>query len=107
MKEFNNYIILAIDNARGGTLSDLIKRKPKEPGLLSDEECSKVMKSLFNGMKHLHSYNYVHRDLKPSNIVIEKPNDYTTVKIVDYGLSVECFDKNGGGLHDTCGTLVY
>lgn len=65
------------------------------------------MKNVFEGLGHLHKHNLAHRDLKPSNIVIDDPNDSSTVRIVDFGLAVECTDKNGGGLQDFCGTLVY
>ena len=47
----------------------------------------------------------VHRDLKPSNIVIQKVNDFDSVKIVDFGLAVSI--KSRVELISTCGTLIY
>lgn len=47
----------------------------------------------------------VHRDLKPSNIVIQKVNDFESVKIVDFGLAVSI--KSRVELMSTCGTLIY
>jgi len=47
----------------------------------------------------------VHRDLKPSNIVIQKLNDFDSVKIVDFGLAVSI--KSRVELISTCGTLIY
>ena len=47
----------------------------------------------------------VHRDLKPSNIVIQKVNDFDSVKIVDFGLAVSI--KSRVELMSTCGTLIY
>jgi len=47
----------------------------------------------------------VHRDLKPSNIVIQKLNDFDSVKIVDFGLAVSI--KSRVELMSTCGTLIY
>jgi calcium/calmodulin-dependent protein kinase I len=47
----------------------------------------------------------VHRDLKPSNIVIQKLNDFESVKIVDFGLAVSI--KSRVELMSTCGTLIY
>jgi calcium-dependent protein kinase len=37
MKEYSNYIILAIDNARGGTLQELIRKSNKENKPLTDD----------------------------------------------------------------------
>jgi len=85
MKEFENYKVLAIDNAKGGTLGDLIKSGQT----LSDEDCAKVIKSVLLGLKHIHNHEYVHRDIKPSNLVIGDPNDYGTVKLVDFGLAIK------------------
>jgi serine/threonine protein kinase len=58
---------LAIENARGGTLADLIKRRcgdnyanPEtfssavvEP--LSENDCAKIVKGILLGLKHIHS----------------------------------------------------
>lgn len=124
-----NYIVLAIENARGGTLADLIKRRcglnnnnnnngstldismlstavdttPQES--LTDEDCAKIVKGILLGVKHIHSFDYVHRDLKPSNVVIDDVQNLESVKIVDFGLAIKVSLKHG--LDETCGTLVY
>ena len=48
----------------------------------------------------------VHRDVKPSNVVIQDRDDLSTVKLVDFGLSIQLQTRNEL-LDDTCGTLVY
>ena len=105
MKEFENYKVLAIDNVKGGTLGDLIKKRNQEGKPLSEEECAKAIKGILQGVKHIHSNDYVHRDLKPSNIVIGDPSDLETVKLVDFGLAIKYQSRQG--LDDNCGTLVY
>lgn len=40
MKEFENYTVLAIENAKDGTLADLIKHRLKENMPLTEEECA-------------------------------------------------------------------
>lgn len=106
MKEFINYLILAIDYAPGGTLSDLIKQSKKSNQLISEEKCRLIMRSLLNGLKHIQTQmDLVHRDLKPSNIVIDRLSDMESIKIVDFGLAVSI--KSRSELMSTAGTLIY
>lgn len=35
----------------------------------------------------MHSKNIMHRDIKLENIVLEQSNNFTTLKIVDFGLA--------------------
>jgi serine/threonine protein kinase len=48
----------------------------------------------------------IHRDLKPENIVIVDYEDLTSVKLIDFGLSIKSTKAN---IHDyaKCGTLLY
>jgi hypothetical protein len=49
-----NYIVLAIENANGGTIGDLIKKKNRDGVRLTEEECAKAMKGILLGLKHIH-----------------------------------------------------
>jgi serine/threonine protein kinase len=89
MKEFENYKVLAIENARGGTLGDLMKKRQSDGKPLNDEECSKVIKGIFEGLRHIHKFDFVHRDLKPSNIVIGDLKNLESMKLVDFGLAIK------------------
>ena len=101
---------MAIENARGGTLAELIKRRcgnncssnlasdgsetstqtsTLPSHILTDEECAKVIRGILLGVKHIHSFDFVHRDLKPTNVVIDDPFNLETVKIVDFGLAIK------------------
>lgn len=57
---------MGIEFAPGGTIAELRKRVKR----LSDEECAKLIKSILQGLRHIHKNNFVHRDIKPSNIVL-------------------------------------
>jgi serine/threonine protein kinase len=50
-----NYIVLAIENVKGGTLGDLIKKRSTDNQPLTEEECSKAIKGILLGLKHIHS----------------------------------------------------
>lgn len=46
MVEFENYKVLAIENAMGGTLGDLIKKRHYEENPLMEEECAMIIKGV-------------------------------------------------------------
>lgn len=54
------------------------------------------MSSIFRAVEFIHEHGVVHRDLKPEvtrwpknnkNILVEDINDYSSLKIADFGLS--------------------
>ena len=56
---------------------------------IKDEDCSKIIKGILLGLKHLHRHDVVHRDLKPSNVVLADADQLEKVKLVDFGLAVK------------------
>jgi len=65
------------------------------------------MLGIFTALEYLHDQvNVIHRDLKPENIVIVDYHDLTSVKLIDFGLSIKSTKAN---IHDyaKCGTLLY
>jgi len=61
-----------------------------------------ISRKIIYGIRDLHRKKIIHSDLKPSNILIS--NDFSEVKIADFGLSVVCsyscsktFQQNLGG----------
>ena len=89
MKEYENFKVLAIENGKGGTLHDLMKLRRKEGNPLSDEECARIVKGIFEGLNHIHKMDYVHRDIKPNNIVFGDLKNLESVKLVDFGLAIK------------------
>jgi calcium/calmodulin-dependent protein kinase I len=72
-----------------GNLSDLIASKVARDEIFSDEEASKIVKSVLEAVEYMHSKNIVHRDLKPENILMAHLTDYSQLKVADFGLSVK------------------
>jgi len=55
----------------------------------------------------LHSNEIVHRDLKPDNILISDPNDLSSLKVADFGLSAKYEYKDIINENDQVGTLIF
>lgn len=60
------------------------------------------MKSLLNGLEHLHSKQIFHRDIKPENIMLRSKKSDSDVVIVDFGLST--YVNSRSYLYTRCGT---
>lgn len=87
IREFDNFYILALDLAKGGSLEKLLRQISKEEVLLSEEQMASIIKNILLALQHLHSNGVIHRDLKPANILFKDAGDYSSVVIVDFGLS--------------------
>jgi len=73
----------------------------------SDLEASQILKSLLKAVQYIHQKDIVHRDLKPANILIEDINDFSTVKITDFGLSAMISEYSSKFFTEQCGTPMY
>ena len=65
------------------------------------------MKGILKGLMYLHLKDFIHRDLKPANIVIVDMNDFSTVKIIDFGLAQKLNMNSFHQSDERCGTLIY
>lgn len=59
--------------------------------IYKEEEASKIMKAIMNGLNNIHERNYIHRDMKPENILLALKDQSMEdeVKIIDFGLSAK------------------
>jgi serine/threonine protein kinase len=76
---------------------------------LDSLETATIIKQVLSAIYHMHDHaNIVHRDLKLENILLERPNDITDLKVIDFGTSKKFFKSEEGTTHDLyerCGTL--
>lgn len=56
-----------------GSLAHLMTNKKKEKKFFSDDEVSKIIKSLLSAISFIHEKNIVHRDIKPGHHLIFIP----------------------------------
>ena len=79
------YIIMEL--MEGGELFDYVVQK----GTLTEEEASRIVRSVTSALVYMHSKSIVHRDLKPENLLLRRmprnSHDIVEVKIIDFGLS--------------------
>ena len=71
----------------GGELFEFITNQ----GSFIENDASRLMKQLLQGVNYLHSNNIIHRDLKPENIMlVSKPSSYRrpSLKIIDFGTAI-------------------
>jgi calcium/calmodulin-dependent protein kinase I len=59
-----------------------------------------VMASLFQALQYMHSKGICHRDVKLENLMLEKFDDFSSAKLVDFGLAARmgssCLAKPAG-----------
>jgi len=99
--ETNNQLLIKMEFIKYGTLSKWIKNHKK----ISEEDASIILNQVLSAVIYLHSKQICHRDIKPENIMLSKENDLHSIKIIDFGLSAQNFDKLIN--NDYCGTYIY
>jgi len=99
--ETNSQLLIKMEYIKYGTLSHWIKTHKK----ISEDEASIILKHILSAVVYLHSKQICHRDIKPENIMLSKENDLHSIKIIDFGLSAQNFDKLIN--NDYCGTYIY
>ena len=70
---------------RGGELFDFIVKTKH----LTEGDAAKIMRQIFSAVAYCHANNICHRDLKPENFLLNKPDDISSIKLIDFGLSAE------------------
>ena len=86
MREYfkeNNNICIVTDLLSGGDIVDAVLRRD----LYTEADAQLLFFKLFDAIKYLHNIDVVHRDLKPTNILLQNPQDFASVKIVDFGVA--------------------
>ena len=64
------------------------------------------MKSILSAISYIHEKSVIHRDLKTANILLMDMNDYSSIKIIDFGFGAQnSVAKSSYDEH--VGTLLY
>ncbi|XP_054244114.1 death-associated protein kinase 2 [Indicator indicator] len=77
-------VVLILELVSGGELFDFLAQKES----LSEEEATRFIKQILNGVNYLHSKKIAHFDLKPENIMLlDKNIPIPHIKLIDFGLA--------------------
>ena len=102
--ESKQHIFIIMELVKAGTLTDFIKYRQLKFSPLTDEDCSCIMKQIFEGIDYIHKMNIIHRDIKPQNILMRSLNKLDkAVKIADFGLGMQGKEAST----ENCGTMIY
>lgn len=104
--ETNSHIFLIMELINGSSLKTLIEERKKEEKSFSEQELRDLFRGITEAIRYLHQNEIVHRDIKPENVLLSDNQDYKSVKIIDFGLSVRFLDTNKN-LYLKCGTPLF
>ena len=108
IKETDTKILIAMELVHGGHLKSLMNEFKQRNEWFSENDIALIMKTLLSAVEYIHNKNIVHRDIKPENILIENKNDFTTLKIADFGLSAQFGRSNMSKIMtQQCGTIIF
>ncbi|EDR25509.1 hypothetical protein, conserved [Entamoeba dispar SAW760] len=77
--------VMEMEYMNGGDLFDYLVKN----GIQNERVVRQIAIRLMSAVKYLHSVNITHRDIKLENMLLERFNDISSVKLSDFGLSVE------------------
>jgi len=77
----------------------------EQHGLYDESDAKIVMSKMLDAIAFMHARGVVHRDLKLENLVLAKPDDLSTVTLVDFGLAKALMARERA--ENVCGTLAY
>ncbi len=79
------YVHILMEYLKGYDLYKIISLK-KYTGFDEKDMCE-IIHQLLKALSFIHSQNIIHRDIKPENILFANKRDYSTLKLIDFGLA--------------------
>ncbi|CAL9087149.1 unnamed protein product [Musa textilis] len=95
------YVHIMMELCAGGELFDRII----ERGHYSERKAAELIRVIVGVVEACHSLGVMHRDLKPENFLLVNKDDDSSLKAIDFGLSV--FFKPGQIFTDVVGSPYY
>ena len=89
------YIHILMEYLKGHDLNKIISLK-KYTGF-DEKDMAKIIEQLLKALAFIHSKKIIHRDIKPENILFSNKKDYSTLKLIDFGLATTKRNKEEVG----------
>jgi len=99
--EHNKRYRIIMELSTGGHLLERLSHEK----LFTECKAANIIRQLADALSYMHKKGVVHRDLKPENILLN--DDYSTIKITDFGLSMYTEDAWARNMQTPCGTPAY
>ena len=90
--EDDYYVHIVMEYLQGDDLYKLLVQQEKE---LKEKNVCDITRQLLKALSFIHKKNIVHRDIKPENILFGQKDDYSTLKLIDFGLATTTKIKKG------------
>ena len=84
--EDDYYLHIVMEYIPGDNLFKMISNKKSIH--FTEKDINQILLFLLKSVAFLHHNEIVHRDLKPENILFSVPGDYSSLKLIDFGLSM-------------------
>eukprot|EP00400_MALV-I_sp_L67-5_P001271 gene1271-1132_t len=101
LKKSAGHFYLILEYCSGGDLAKFIRTR----GCVSEDIAMPLLTQLADGLRVLHSQNFIHRDLKPQNILLTDESDYPVLKIADFGFARALMPQDMAAT--ICGSPLY
>lgn len=99
--EDDMYLHIVMEYLQGDDLFKIISLK--KVNKFNEKDMSQIMRQLLKALVFIHNKNIVHRDIKPENILFSQKDDYSSLKLIDFGLATLTQRKD----RKSCGSPYY
>lgn len=89
-------VVMVLELLSGGDLLESVINN----GTYCEADAREIFSRVLDGVAHIHQQGVVHRDLKVENLMMKRPGDLSSVKIIDVGLAIKVeadHEKDKGG----------
>ena len=85
------YLHIVMEYIPGNNLFKMISNKKKFH--FTEKDINEIMLCLMKAVSFLHHNEIIHRDIKPENILFSVQGEYSSLKLIDFGLSTHLNSK--------------
>ena len=90
--EDDHYLHIVMEYIPGDNLFKVISQRKYNN--FSEKDAAEILNCIFKSVYYLHQNKIVHRDIKPENILFSLPGKYSSLKLIDFGLSTSLSSKD-------------